>query len=122
IRPLARASRRRGQGERVVNREMKSTFVDPLVSDNPITLQVLGICSALAVTTRLDTALVMSAALTAVTTLSNVSISSIRDRIPPNIRIIIQLTIIASLVICVDQVLRAFFFGLSKQLSVFVGL
>jgi Na+-transporting NADH:ubiquinone oxidoreductase subunit D len=100
----------------------RSTTFDPLVNNNPIAFQVLGICSALAVTTKLETALVMSAALTIVTAFSNLSISLIRESIPPAIRIIVQLTIIASLVIVTDQILKAFFYDVSKQLSVFVGL
>ena len=96
--------------------------VDPLFNDNPISLQVLGICSALAVTTKMETAFVMSAAVIAVLTLSNLSISLIRNLIPSSIRIIVMLTIIASLVIVTDQVLKAFLFETSKQLSVFVGL
>lgn len=101
------------------NREI---FVDPLFNDNPIALQVLGICSALAVTTKLETSLVMSAAVIVVMTLANLSISLLRNKIPSSIRIIVQLTIIASLVIVTDQVLKAFLFETSKQLSVFVGL
>lgn len=89
---------------------------------NPVTLQVLGICSALAVTTSVSTSLVMSGALIFVLTLSNVSISLIRNHIPPTIRLIIQITIIASLVIVVDQLLQAYWFDMSKRLSVFVGL
>jgi Na+-transporting NADH:ubiquinone oxidoreductase subunit D len=100
----------------------KDTFVDPFFKENPIALQVLGICSALAVTTKLETAIVMSVAVTVVTMFSNVSISLLRNYIPPSIRIIVQLTIIASLVIVTDQVLKAFVFETSKQLSVFVGL
>ena len=96
--------------------------VDPLLNDNPISLQVLGICSALAVTTKLETSLVMSVAVIAVLTLSNLTISLIRNLIPSSIRIIVQLTIIASLVIMTDQILKAFLFETSKQLSVFVGL
>lgn len=96
--------------------------MDPVIDNNPITLQVLGICSALAVTTSLLPALLMCIALTSVAALSNAAISSIRTRIPNNIRIIVQMTIIASLVIVTDQVLRAFAFETSKQLSVFVGL
>ena len=101
------------------NREI---LIDPLFNNNPIGLQVLGICSALAVTTKLETALVMSLAVTVVTMGSNVAISSIRKFIPSSIRIIVQLTIIASLVIITDQILKAFLFETSKQLSVFVGL
>ena len=100
----------------------REAFLDPLVDNNPIGLQVLGICSALAVTTKMETAIVMSAAVIAVTALSNVAISAIRNYVPPSIRIIVQLTIIASLVIVTDQVLKAFVYDVSKQLSVFVGL
>ena len=100
----------------------KEFVIDPLLNDNPISLQVLGICSALAVTTKLETSLVMSAAVFAVLTLSNLSISLMRNLIPSSIRIIVQLTVIASLVIVTDQVLKAFMFEASKQLSVFVGL
>lgn len=94
----------------------------PLINDNPITLQILGICSALAVTTSLDTALVMTAAVTCVLALSGASVSMIRNFLPRSIRIIVQITIIASLVIIVDQVLKAYAFEISKRLSVFVGL
>ena len=97
-------------------------LVDPILVANPVTLQVLGICSALAVTTSLSTALVMSAALIIVLTLSNGIISLIRNHIPRSIRLIVQITIIASLVIVVDQVLQAYMFAMSKRLSVFVGL
>lgn len=100
----------------------RSAVIDPLFSNNPIALQVLGICSALAVTTKLETALVMSLAVTAVTAGSNFTISVLRNHIPSSIRIIVQLVVIASLVIVVDQVLKAFLFEISKQLSVFVGL
>jgi Na+-transporting NADH:ubiquinone oxidoreductase subunit D len=97
-------------------------LLDPLFNDNPIALQVLGICSALAVTTKMETALVMSAAVIAVLICSNLAISLIRNYIPPSIRIIVQLTIIASLVIMTDQVLKAFVYDTAKQFSVFVGL
>jgi Na+-transporting NADH:ubiquinone oxidoreductase subunit D len=100
----------------------RKVLLDPLVDNNPITLQVLGICSALAVTTSLLPALLMCAALTSVTALSTATISLIRHRIPNNIRIIVHMTIIASFVIVVDQLLRAYAFETSKQLSVFVGL
>jgi Na+-transporting NADH:ubiquinone oxidoreductase subunit D len=100
----------------------KDLVLDPLVNNNPIALQVLGICSALAVTTKLETAIVMTIAVIAVVALSNTAVSVIRNLIPASIRIIVQLTIIASLVIIVDQVLKAFVFDISKQLSVFVGL
>jgi Na+-transporting NADH:ubiquinone oxidoreductase subunit D len=100
----------------------KRVLLDPLFNNNPIAVQTLGICSALAVTTKMDTALVMAVALTVVTGLSNLSVSLIRRAIPFSIRIIVQMTIIASLVIIVDQVLRAYLFDISKQLTVFVGL
>ncbi len=100
----------------------KDVLLDPLFNNNPIALQVLGICSALAVTTKMETAVVMSVAVIAVTALSNFSVSLIRNYIPSSIRIIVQLTIIASLVIVTDQILRAYLFEISRQLSVFVGL
>ena len=100
----------------------RDVFMDPLFNNNPIAVQVLGICSALAVTTRMDMALVMTAAVVAVTMASNFFISALRNHIPTNIRIIVQLTIIASLVIVVDQVLQAYLFEISQQLTVFVGL
>ncbi|WP_321449423.1 NADH:ubiquinone reductase (Na(+)-transporting) subunit D [uncultured Cohaesibacter sp.] len=99
-----------------------SMLVDPLVDNNPITLQVLGICSALAVTSSLKVAFVMAISVTLVTAFSNLFISLIRNHIPNNIRIIAQMVIIASLVILVDQVLKAYAFEISKTLSVFVGL
>ena len=105
----------------MANKE-REALIDPLFNNNPIALQVLGICSALAVTTKMETALVMSAAVVAVTTLSNTAVSLIRNHIPGSVRIIVQLTIIASLVIVTDQVLKAFVYDISKQLSVFVGL
>ena len=105
-----------------MNKETKAILVDPLHLKNPITLHVLGICSALAVTTKMETAVVMSLALTFVLVLSNISISLLRNKIPGSIRIITQLAIIASLVIVADQVMKAYFFDVSKQLSVFVGL
>ena len=97
-------------------------LLDPLFDNNPIAIQVLGICSALAVTTKLETAVVMALAVTLVTAFSNLAISVLRNYIPPSIRIIVQLTVIASLVIVTDQILKAFVFEISKQLSVFVGL
>ena len=105
-----------------MNTKQREALIDPLIGNNPISLQVLGICSALAVTTKLETSVVMSAAVIAVLTLSNLSISLIRNLIPSSIRIIVQLTIIASLVIITDQILKAYMFEISKQLSVFVGL
>jgi Na+-transporting NADH:ubiquinone oxidoreductase subunit D len=100
----------------------RKILVDPLIDNNPVTLQVLGICSALAVTTSLVPALLMCVAMISVATLATGTISSIRRFIPNNIRIIVQMTIIASFVIVVDQLLRAYAFETSKQLSVFVGL
>ncbi|WP_220804690.1 NADH:ubiquinone reductase (Na(+)-transporting) subunit D [Pseudomonas sp. NCCP-436] len=101
---------------------IKEVLLNPIFNNNPIGLQILGICSALAVTSNLKTALVMSIALTLVTGFSNLFISMIRSQIPGSIRMIVQMVIIASLVIVVDQVLKAYAFSLSKQLSVFVGL
>ncbi len=101
---------------------IKDVLLNPIFNNNPIGLQILGICSALAVTSNLNTALVMSVALTLVTGFSNLFISMIRSQIPGSIRMIVQMVIIASLVILVDQLLKAFAFSLSKQLSVFVGL
>ncbi|MEP7704549.1 NADH:ubiquinone reductase (Na(+)-transporting) subunit D [Paraglaciecola sp. 25GB23A] len=103
-------------------KEMKKVLFGPLLDNNPIALQVLGVCSALAITTKLETALVMGIALTTVTAFSNLFISLIRKQIPSSVRIIIQMTIIASLVIVVDQILKAYSYEISKQLSVFVGL
>jgi len=102
--------------------EARTVLIDPLVDNNPVTLQMLGICSALAVTTSLLPALLMSVALTSVVALSGAAISALRHRIPNNIRIIVHMTIIASLVILVDELLKAYAFETSKQLSVFVGL
>lgn len=96
--------------------------LDPIFNNNPIALQILGICSALAVTTKLSTSFTMSIAVIFVTAFSSAGVALIRDRIPSSIRIIVQMTIIASLVILVDQILKAFAFQLSKELSVFVGL
>ena len=104
------------------SKQNREAVIDPLLNNNPIAVQVLGICSALAVTTKLETALVMSLAVIVVVSLSNLTVSVIREYIPSSIRIIVQLTIIASLVIITDQVLKAYVFDVSKQLSVFVGL
>lgn len=101
---------------------IRQVLLDPIFANNPIGLQILGICSALAVTSNLKTALVMSIALTLVTGFSSMFISMIRSQIPSAIRMIVQVVIIASLVIVVDQVLKAYAYALSKQLSVFVGL
>ena len=100
----------------------RDVLLDPIFNNNPIALQVLGICSALAVTTKMETSLVMAAAVVFVLTFSNLFVSVLRSFIPTNVRIIVQLTIIASLVIVVDQLLKAFLFDISRQLSVFVGL
>ncbi len=106
----------------MLDAKTRSTMLDPLIDENPIGRQVLGICSALAVTTMMSTSMVMALAVTAVLIASNVSISLIRNWIPSSIRIIVQLTIISSMVIVCDQVLKAYAFSVSKQLSVFVGL
>ena len=101
---------------------LKDTLLEPVVTNNPIALQILGICSALAVTSSMKVSFVMCVALTVVTAFSNFFVSSIRNYIPGSIRIIVQMIIIASLVIVVDQVLKAVAYDISKQLSVFVGL
>jgi Na+-transporting NADH:ubiquinone oxidoreductase subunit D len=103
-------------------KEIKSVLTAPILNNNPIALQILGVCSALAVTTKLEKALVMSLALTAVCAFSNLFISMIRNTIPSSVRIIVQMTVIASLVIIVDQVLQAFAYSVAKELSVFIGL
>ncbi|MBT3755334.1 MAG: NADH:ubiquinone reductase (Na(+)-transporting) subunit D [Candidatus Cloacimonetes bacterium] len=100
----------------------KKTFFEPIVHNNPVTIQILGICSALAVTTQLKPSLVMGIAVTIIIALSNLVVSLIRSFIPKNIRIIVEMTVIATMVILVDQILRAYLFDVSKQLSVFVGL
>ena len=97
-------------------------LIKPIIDNNPVTLQILGICSALAVTTSLATALTMSAALTVVLVFASGIISLLRNHLPNSIRLILQITIIASLVIVVDEVLQAYFFDLSQQLSIFVSL
>jgi len=104
-----------------MNKSLK-ILTTPLLKDNPVIVQVLGICSALAVTSKLETAIVMSLAVTFVTAFANTSVSLIRRQIPGSIRIIVEMTIIASLVIVADQLIKAFAFGVSKQLSVYVGL
>ena len=106
----------------IFGRREKEALWSPVFDNNPIALQVLGICSALAVTTQMRTAIVMAIALTTVTALSSLAISLIRNVIPFSIRLIVQMTIIASLVIVVDQVLKAYVFAIWQQLSVFVGL
>jgi len=106
----------------LLNKKSQAVLNDPLMNNNPITLQVLGICSALAVTVKVDTAIIMTLAVVFVLSMSNTLISMLRNFIPSRVRIIVQLAIIASLVILTDQVLRAFMYEMSKQLSVFVGL
>lgn len=103
-------------------RKTLDTFAGPLSRSNPITTQVLGICSALAVTVKMDTALVMSGALVFVLVGSNAIVAALRDLIPSRVRIIVMLTIIATLVIFIDQLLKAYLYDISKQLSIFVGL
>jgi Na+-transporting NADH:ubiquinone oxidoreductase subunit D len=103
-------------------KEMKDVLFGPVFANNPIALQVLGICSALAVTSSLKNALIMSIALTLVTAFSSLFISMIRNHIPSSVRIIVQMTIIASLVIVVDQVLQAVVYSTAKELSTFIGL
>ena len=100
----------------------RDVLFDPLFNKNPIGLQILGICSALAVTSKLETVVVMALAVIFVISGSNFSVSLIRNQVPSSIRIIVEITIIATLVIIVDQFLKAYAFGISKQLSVFVGL
>jgi Na+-transporting NADH:ubiquinone oxidoreductase subunit D len=102
--------------------KIRTIVLEPVFTNNPIALQILGVCSALAVTSKLETVFVMSLAVTFVTAFSNLFVSLIRNHIPGSIRIIVQMTIIASLVIFVDQILKAYAFSTSKQLSVFVGL
>ena len=106
----------------LLDKKSRQVITDPLMNNNPITLQVLGICSALAVTVKMDTALVMSAAVVFVLTMSNTILSLMRSFIPSRVRIIVMLAVIASLVILTDQVLRAYMYDMSKQLYVFVGL
>jgi Na+-transporting NADH:ubiquinone oxidoreductase subunit D len=100
----------------------KEVLIDPIFNNNPIALQVLGICSALAVTISMSTTVVMCLAVIFVTTMSNLAVSLVRNRLPTNIRIIVQMTIIASLVIVVDEVLKSVAYDISKSLTVFVGL
>ena len=100
----------------------KKLLTDPFSDDNPITIQVLGVCSALAVTTQLKTAMVMAVSVVVVLVFSNVIISAMRNTIPSRIRMIVQLLVIAGLVILVDQVLKAFAYDVSRQLSVYIGL
>lgn len=108
--------------EPLFSAKTKKLLLGPLNKENPITVQVLGICSALAVTVKLEPAFVMALSVTIVTAMSNLTISALRNTIPPRIRIIVQLVVIAALVILVDQILKAYMYDVSKQLSVFVGL
>ncbi|MFY7741721.1 MAG: NADH:ubiquinone reductase (Na(+)-transporting) subunit D [Flavobacterium sp.] len=108
--------------ESLFSKKNRSLLSDPLNDNNPITVQVLGICSALAITVQLKPAIVMALSVTVVTAFSNVAISLLRNLIPNRIRIIVQLVVVAALVILVDQVLKAYSYDVSKQLSVFVGL
>ncbi|TNF00860.1 MAG: NADH:ubiquinone reductase (Na(+)-transporting) subunit D [Deltaproteobacteria bacterium] len=101
---------------------LKKTLFDPVFKNNPIALQILGICSALAVTTKLEAAIVMSIAVTLVTAFSSMFVSLIRNYIPSSIRIIVQMTVIASMVIVTDQLLKAFVYDIAKSMSVYVGL
>jgi Na+-transporting NADH:ubiquinone oxidoreductase subunit D len=106
----------------VFDKRSKEALTDPLMKNNPISLQVLGICSALAVTVQLNTAVVMTLAVVSVLSVSNTVISVLRNMIPGKVRIIVQLSVIASLVILTDQILQAYMYDISKQLSVFVAL
>ncbi|GAA5190635.1 NADH:ubiquinone reductase (Na(+)-transporting) subunit D [Ferrimonas gelatinilytica] len=106
----------------MAEKSLKQVLIGPIFANNPIALQVLGVCSALAVTTTMQTAVVMTLALTFVTAFSNLFISMMRNHIPSSVRIIVQMTVIASLVIVVDQVLKAYAYDIAKQLTVFVGL
>ena len=106
----------------LIDKKSKEALSDPLMKNNPISLQVLGICSALAVTVQLETAIVMTLAVICVLSISNTIISFLRAMIPSKVRIIVQLSVIASLVILTDQILQAYMYDISKQLSVFVSL
>ncbi|HAW53046.1 MAG TPA: NADH:ubiquinone reductase (Na(+)-transporting) subunit D, partial [Flavobacteriales bacterium] len=108
--------------EPLFSKKNKKLLSDPLNDDNPITVQVLGICSALAITVQMKQAVVMSISVLAVLVIANVLISWLRNMIPTRVRIIVQLVVVAALVILVDQVLKAYVYDVSKQLSVFVGL
>ncbi|MBH49696.1 MAG: NADH:ubiquinone reductase (Na(+)-transporting) subunit D [Candidatus Marinimicrobia bacterium] len=106
----------------LLSKKSKQVLSDPLMGNNPITLQVLGICSALAVTVKMDTAVVMTLAVIGVLSISNTAIAVLRNLIPGKVRIIVQLSVIASLVILADLILKAYFYDISKQLTVFIGL
>jgi len=106
----------------LIGKRLRQTLVAPIVANNPIGVQVLGICSALAVTTRMDKALVMGVGVILVTAFANLAVSLVRNWTPNNIRIIVQLAVIATLVIMVDQVLKAYLYEISLELSVYIGL
>ena len=106
----------------ILSKKSKLVLTDPMINNNPISAQVLGICSALAVTVKMETAIVMTLAVIFVLTMSNTTIAALRKFIPNRVRIIVMLTVIASLVIFTDQILKAYLYDISKQLSVFVGL
>jgi len=106
----------------ILDKKSKLAFSDPLMANNPISLQVLGICSALAVTVQVKTAVVMTLAVIAVLAASNTTISLLRNQIPNKVRIIVQLSVIATLVIVIDQILKAYMYDMSRQLSVFIAL
>ena len=106
----------------MLSKKNKEILLGPLSKNNPVIVQILGICSALAVTAKLEPALVMAVSVTAVVAFANVIISLLRNTIPNSIRIIVQLVVVAALVIIVDQILKAYMYQVSKQLSVFVGL
>ncbi len=106
----------------ILSKKSKFALTDPMVGNNPISVQVLGICSALAVTVKMETAVVMTLAVIFVLSMSNTIIAALRKYIPNRVRIIVMLTVIASLVILTDQILKAYVYDISKQLSVFVGL
>ena len=110
------------QGGNAVMTSIKSVLITPIFKENPIAFQILGICSALAVTSKLETSIVMSLAVIFVLSFSNLAVSIIRHHVPSSIRIIVEMTIIASLVIIADQIIKAFAYDVSKQLSVYVGL
>jgi Na+-transporting NADH:ubiquinone oxidoreductase subunit D len=110
------------EGESLLSKKNRKLLTDPLDDNNPITVQVLGICSALAITVQLKPALVMSISVMAVMAASNVIISLLRNLIPNRIRIIVQLVVVAAMVILVDQILRAYAYDVSKELSIFIGL
>jgi Na+-transporting NADH:ubiquinone oxidoreductase subunit D len=106
----------------LVDKQVRKAFIDPLVENNPVTVQILGVCSSLAVTTQVKQALLMGLGVTLCTALGNVVLAAMRNYIPSSIRIIVQLAVISVLVICLDEALKAYVFDLEKKLSVFIGL